>query len=87
MFHLQQPSHKIFDFGAFIDWFQGIVCPEMTVIDRQNQYPWADALQMRQPFTYLFHQFFHYALTAFFAATSSIMARSDIGTRSPLMSW
>ncbi|MBQ3255954.1 MAG: hypothetical protein IJA67_00860 [Oscillospiraceae bacterium] len=50
IFHLQQPSHKIFDFVAYIDWFQGIRCPEMAVFDRQNQYPRADALQMRQPF-------------------------------------
>ncbi len=44
MFHLQQPSHKIFDFMAYIDWFQGIKCPEMAVFDRQNQYQGADAL-------------------------------------------
>ncbi len=35
---MQQPSHKIFDFVAYIDWFQGIKCPEMAVFDRQNQY-------------------------------------------------
>ena len=52
MFHLQQPSHKIFDFMAYIDWFQSIKCPEMAVFDRQNQYQRADALQMRQPFPY-----------------------------------
>ena len=39
MEHLKQPSHKIFDFGVYIDWFSGIKCPKMTVIDRQNQYP------------------------------------------------
>ncbi|MBO5275005.1 MAG: hypothetical protein IJA85_01820 [Clostridia bacterium] len=50
MEHLQQPSPQIFDYGAFIDWFQGVKRPEMAVFDRQNQYPRADALQMRQPF-------------------------------------
>ncbi|MBQ4574370.1 MAG: hypothetical protein IJA85_04155 [Clostridia bacterium] len=47
IFHLQQPSHKIFDFVAYIDWFQGIKCPEMAVFDLQNQYPRADTLQMK----------------------------------------
>ena len=36
---MRQPSHKIFDFVAYIDWFQGVKRPEMAVIDRQNQYP------------------------------------------------
>ncbi len=52
MKHLQQPSHKIFDFLAYIDWLQGIKCSEMAVFDRQNQYQGADALQMRQPFCF-----------------------------------
>ena len=34
IFHLQQPSHKNFDFVAYIDWFQGIKRPEMAVFDR-----------------------------------------------------
>ena len=50
MEHLKQFSHKIFDLGSYINWFQGIFYPEMAVIDRQNQYPRADLLQMRQPF-------------------------------------
>ena len=36
MEHLKQPSHKIFDLVAQIDWFSGIKYPKMTVIDRQN---------------------------------------------------
>ncbi|MBQ4574011.1 MAG: hypothetical protein IJA85_02340, partial [Clostridia bacterium] len=36
--NLQQPSHKIFDFVAYIDWFQGVKRPGMAVFDRQNQY-------------------------------------------------
>jgi len=34
MFHLQQHSYKIFDFVAYIDWFQGVKRPEMAVFDR-----------------------------------------------------
>ena len=47
--HLKQPSHKTFDFVAHIDWFSGIKCPKMTVIDRQNQYQRGCRMQMRQP--------------------------------------
>ena len=50
MFHLQQPSLKIFDFGALIDWFQGEASLEMAVAYRQNQYTRAVAFTMRQLF-------------------------------------
>ena len=44
MEHLQQPSLKIFDFEALIDWFQGVKRLEMAVAYRQNQYTRAVAL-------------------------------------------
>ena len=48
MFHLQQLSHKIFDFMAYIDWFQGVLRPEMAVYDRHNQYSRDCRMSMRQ---------------------------------------
>ena len=48
MKNLQQPSHKIFDFVAYIDWVQGVLRPEMAVFDRQNQYSRDCRMQMRQ---------------------------------------
>ena len=48
MEYLQQPRHKIFDFVAYIDWFQGIKCPEMAFFDQQNQYSRDCRMYVRQ---------------------------------------
>ncbi|MBQ4575819.1 MAG: hypothetical protein IJA85_11600, partial [Clostridia bacterium] len=56
---LQQPSHKIFDFVAYIDWFQGVKRPGMAVFDRQNQYSRDCRMQMRQSH---FISFFHHLI-------------------------